>query len=498
MQFNSTKVLDQARIAARSVREIELRDRLALIHCLRDLVFENRAELLERLQAETRKSRFDALSSELFPLLEFLEDASARVQKNFRIQKVHTPITLMGKKSWIQYEPYGVVLVISPWNYPLYQTLAPVALSFACGNATVLKPSEHTPLRGLVEDLTARAGFPTHAVQVVYGGGEAGSALIEAKPDKIFFTGSEPTGRKIASQAGSALIPVDLELGGKDAMIVFEDVTLERAVQGALWGAFTHCGQSCTSVEVVYVHERIYSKFVARLKEVAPQLRRGVDVAGDTEVGEMTADFQRKKVLDQVVASSGIKTEVAQGRDSLWILEHPSAKDLVLTEETFGPVLPVIPFRAEQEVISRVNDSRFGLSASVWSKDLARARRVANLLEVGNVSINNVMLTEANAALPFGGRKASGLGRYKGDLGLLAFAQPKSVLEDRDSLKIEAHWYPYGRRKTELFDRLLCALFSGASWTRLIRTALAGLRLESHAQKISQDRWGRANSEESK
>jgi acyl-CoA reductase-like NAD-dependent aldehyde dehydrogenase len=495
---NAKAIIQNAKAAASAVRAIPLRDRLVTLQNLQELLFESRAEVLERIQAETRKSRFDALSSELFPLLEFLEDARKRVRKNWGIRKVHTPITLMGKRSWIQYEPYGVILVISPWNYPLYQTLGPIALSYACGNATVLKPSEHTPLRGLVEDLTTRAGFQTGSVQVVQGDGGVGAALIDAGPDKIFFTGSETTGRKIAAQAGAKLIPVDLELGGKDAMIVFDDVTLERAVQGALWGAFTHCGQSCTSVEIAYVQKQIYPQFVQRLKEVAPRLRRGVDAEGESEIGEMTTEFQRQKVIEQVGASHAVKTQTQGALDPLWILEQPAERDAVLQEETFGPVLPVVAFQSEEEVIARVNASRFGLSASVWSKDLARARRVASALEVGNVSINNVMLTEANAALPFGGRKASGLGRYKGDLGLLAFAQPKSILQDRDSPKIEAHWYPYGKRKTELFDRLLLALFSGAGWTRLLRTALAGLRLESHAQQIARKNFSPSNTQERK
>jgi aldehyde dehydrogenase (NAD+) len=479
-----------ARAQQQKLKDMPVRERLRYVSALKRVILAARESIMDRIQADTGKCRSDALMSEIFPVLDHLAYLEKFAPKTLGDRKVHTPLALMGKSSKVYFEPLGTALVISPWNYPFYQAIVPCTSAFVAGNATVYKPSEHTPLKGLVEDVLSKAGFHPDWIKVVYGDAQTGAALIDQRPEKIFFTGSVGTGRKIMAQAARHLIPVELELGGKDPMIVFEDVNLERAAAGALWGAMTNAGQSCTSVERLYVHESIYEKFKTELARQAAKLRVGVDKDGDADFGKMTVGFQVKTVAEHLEEAkrggarllTGSNWDGANALVPPLVLENVKESMKIVREETFGPALPLIPFKTEEEAIRLANDSEYGLSASVWSADLKRAERVARALVTGNVSINNVMLTEGNHALPFGGVKNSGFGRYKGEFGLYAFSNVKSVLFDKNSSKIEANWYPYTREKYGLFTRMMVALFSGGV-LGFIRFAIAGLKLESYSSK---------------
>lgn len=478
----------RARAGSLSLSRLSVRERLGYIAELQQLILARREEIVARIQQETRKSRADALISEIYGVLDNLAWLQKFAPRALRDRKEHTPLALLGKSSWIWYEPLGTVLVISPWNYPFYQAIVPIAYAFVAGNTVVYKPSEWTPLEGLIEDLLSAAQFAPNWVQVVYGDGRVGADLIDQRPDKIFFTGSTRTGRKIMAQAAQYLVPVELELGGKDAMIVFDDVNLTRAAAGAAWGALTATGQSCTSVERLYVQESIYEPFKAALLREVERVRQGPD--GD--LGAMTTDFQVQIVARQVADAKSKGARFLTGAD--WdgvspfippmVVECLSEEMQLLREETFGPLIPLIPFRTEEEVIRLANGSPYGLTASVWTKDHARARRVARALEVGGVSINNVMATEANPALPFGGLKESGFGRYKGEHGLHAFCNVKSVLVDKDSARIEANWYPYDEQKYQLFSAMMSGLFTPGvrSFARFV---MSGLRLERYSNKAA-------------
>jgi aldehyde dehydrogenase (NAD+) len=483
-----------ARRGLASLGRLSLADRLACIARLQDVILEKREEIIDRIQHDTGKSRSDALISEIFGVLDNLDWLTRFAPKHLADRKQHTGIALMGKTSWTWYEPLGTILIISPWNYPFYQAIVPIAQAFACGNAVVYKPSEWTPLEGLVEELLEGAGVAPNWVRVVYGDGSVGADLVDQRPEKIFFTGSTRTGKKILAQAAPLMVPVELELGGKDPMIVFDDVNVDRAAAGAAWGALTTTGQSCTSVERLYVQEPIYDRFREALVRDVNRLRQEIDRDGDADIGAMTTDFQVKVVARHLEDAEAKGARVLTGDE--WdrtsrlippiVLDRVTDEMLVAREETFGPVVPLMSFRTEEEAIRRANDSEFGLTASVWTHDLARAKRVSRALAAGGVSINNVMATEANPALPFGGVKQSGFGRYKGEHGLHAFCNVKSVLVDKDSAKIEANWYPYTREKYRLFTDLMVNLF-GRSPLRLARFALAGLRLERYSKQAAKD-----------
>jgi len=484
----------RARGGAQSLRRLSLPQRLAYITKLKQIILARREAIIDRIQKDTGKSRADALISEIFGVLDNLHYLESHAAKALKDRKQPTPIALMGKKSLTFYEPLGTILVISPWNYPFYQAIVPIACAFVTGNTVVYKPSEWTPLEGLVEELLDAAGFAPNWVQIVYGDGKLGSELVAQKPEKIFFTGSTRTGRRILAQAAEHLVPVELELGGKDPMIVFEDANLERAAAGAAWGALTTTGQSCTSVERLYVHESIYIPFKAALLREVNRIKQEVDHDGDADIGAMTTDFQVKIVAQQLADARAKGAEILSGGD--WdgvsrlippiVIDGITDDMEVGREETFGPVIPLIPFRTEDEVVRKANDSEYGLTASVWSKDLSRAMRVSRALVCGGVSINNVMATEANPALPFGGMKNSGFGRYKGEHGLHAFCNIKSVLVDKDSAKIEANWYPYTSEKYRLFTDLTVNLFSGGI-VSFLKFALSGLKLESYSKKASKE-----------
>jgi aldehyde dehydrogenase (NAD+) len=485
--------MQRARQGGESLRRLSLPERLEHIALLREIILRRREEIIDRIQRDTGKSRSDALISEIFGVLDHLAWLEGHAPKALADRKQHTPLALMGKTSWTWYEPLGTILIISPWNYPFYQAIVPITCAVAAGNTVLYKPSEWTPLEGLVEDLLAEAQFAPNWVQVVYGDGAAGAALVEQRPDKIFFTGSTRTGRRILAQAAPHLIPVELELGGKDAMIVFDDVTIGRAAAGAAWGALTTTGQSCTSVERLFVQRSIYEPFKDELVRQVRQLQQATDRDGDADLGAMTTAFQVKIVAEQVADAKAKGAVFLTGAD--WdgssrmippmVVDKVTDDMQLSTQETFGPIIPLMPFDSEDDVIRRANDSEYGLTASVWTKDLTRAARVSRALAVGGVSVNNVMATEANPALPFGGVKNSGFGRYKGEHGLHAFCNVKSVLVDKDSAKIEANWYPYTSEKYRRFTTLTVALFGERGLKRLLKFALAGLKLERYSKQAA-------------
>ncbi len=484
-------VYDKARAIQKKIASLSVKDRVREIVKISDYLIEHHKTICDRVVSETGKTAFEALSNELFGICDTIDYYRDQAEKILKPQKVHTSMVLMGKKSRIEFDPMGTVLIIAPWNYPLIQCFVPSILAFLAGNAVVYKPSEITPLKGLYEEILDGARFMKDAIQIVYGDKATGAALIEQHPDKIHFTGSTRAGKQIMAAASKNLIPVDLELGGKDPAIVFEDVNVEKTANGLVWAAFTNAGQSCTSIERCYVHESIFDEMTEKVVAITKKLRLANPDCEDCEadVGCMTAEFQLKKVEEQLkdalgrgakVHCGGTKVEGSLIIPPTVVTDVTNDMDLI-TEETFGPILPLIKFSTEEEVIEMANDSEYGLSASVWSKDLKRADRVTASLKVGNVSINNHMLTEGNPALPFGGIKNSGFGRYKGDFGLHTFSNVKSIISGPNNKIIEPHWYPFTKPKSDTFPELMRAFFTRPR--KWIKFALVGLKLDPMGDK---------------
>jgi acyl-CoA reductase-like NAD-dependent aldehyde dehydrogenase len=310
---------------------------------------------------------------------------------------------------------------------------------------------------------------------VANGAGAAGAAVVEVA-DMIMFTGSTATGRRIGVRAAERLIPASLELGGKDAMIVLDDADMERAVNGAVWGGLFNAGQTCIAVERVYVEEPIYDEFVAKLTEKVASLRTGMDAPGEfsSDVGALANEAQLAIVERQVKDAKDRGARVLTGGKPTGqglIYEPTVLVDVdhsmeCMTDETFGPTIPVMKVADEAEAIRLANDSPYGLNGSVFTRDNERGLRVARQMETGGVSVNNAMMTLFQFPLPFSGWKESGIGgRMGGAAGVLKYCRHQAVTTERISLSSEIHWYPYTKRRGKLAARLT-RLIAARDWRR--------------------------------
>lgn len=460
-------------------------ERTRYLRNLKQLMVDEMDQIAKIISDDTGKVLTESIVADIMPTLDAIDHIIRHAEKVLSRKKVKTPLLLIGKKSFIEYMPRGVVLVISPWNYPLQLAMVPMISALAGGNSVILKPSEVTPLVGkCIEDLFRRSGFPEGTVQVAHGGKEVGAAFTAGKPDYIFFTGSVRTGKIIQQQAAKDLIPTTLELGGKDPMIVFEDANLDRAVKAAAWGAFTNSGQVCMSAERLYVQSSIYGEFLEKLKKEVNSLQQGTDL--DSDIGSMTFPGQREVVkaqLDEAIErgaklETGLKSSDWKGDMFLPLTVITEVKQdmKIIQEESFGPLLPVVPFDTEEEAIDYANGTVFGLNASVWSSDKAKARRVASRLVSGAVVINDVIITVANHGLPFGGTKESGIGRYHSEAGLRIFCHEKAIMEDMGFMKSEIQWYPY-KGKYPLFLKLFQSYFAEKrDWLNFAKNYIALLK----------------------
>ena len=411
-------------------------ERVAVLRQLQAVLVEARDEISATITQDTGKPRQDALI-EVFITVDMLNDTCRNAAAWLRRERVSSGLYLF-KRAFVEPRPYGVVAIIAPWNYPLALCVPPMVAALAAGNTVVLKPSEVTAATGaLVERLMARVPELSPYVRVVHGDGSLGAAIVSAPPDFIFLTGSTPTGKKVMRAAAEHLTPMICELGGKDAMVVLDDADLEAAAHWGAWGAHFNAGQTCMAVERVYVQAAAYDAFVDKAVAATRALRVGYSLSADAghQVGPVTFPHQMD-VIEQHMADARSKGArvLTGGQRHGWFYEPTVLVDvthemLVMREETFGPIMPIMRAADEAEAIRLANDSPFGLSASVWSQDPARASRVAEQLHTGSVIINDSIAHFGVPQVPFGGVKQSGFGRTHGKAGVLQFTQPHGYVE---------------------------------------------------------------------
>ena len=470
----------RARGAQPAWASVSFPERARVVLKAREFMLAERDEIARLVSRETGKPIAEAMSMEIVPALDAMHYFAYASESLLRPQKLDIgQYGMMGRSSSIRFKPLGVVGIISPWNFPLATPLDEVVMALMAGNAVVLKPSELTPLIALkIGELFSRAGLPAGLLEVLTGDGSTGAALVEARVDKIMFTGSVATGKRVAEAAARYLIPVVLELGGKDPMIVLEDADIKNAARGAVWGAFANAGQACASVERCYVHESIAPKFIEIVVAETKALRQGVGTGAAVDIGSMTNERQLQIVEDHVndaekrgakILTGGKRGENLNGYFyQPTVLTNVDQDMTIMRDETFGPVLPVMTFKSDDEAVKLANDSVYGLTASVWTRNIARGRRLAEQIEAGTVMVNEVVYTHGIAQTPWGGVKDSGYGRTHGRLGLLEMVWPQHIHVNRVSFLPDLWWYRYSTPASKLFSGLAKRFTTGS----IVQTSL--------------------------
>jgi len=455
--------LERARKAQPAWAETSSHARRRILERAGRILVERQDEFVDVIVAETGKPREEALALEVMAACDALHFYAKRAQ-GILAERTLPLHLLKTKKLKICYRPLGVVAIVTPWNFPFLLSLNPVVQALVAGNAVLLKPSEATPLSGmLVAQLFEEARLPEGVVQVLGGDGETGAALVEAGVDKVSFTGSVATGRSVAEACARQLIPCTLELGGKDPMIVCADADLERAAAGAVYGAFANSGQVCVSTERVYVVDEVADAFTRKVVEKTSALRQGPD--GESDVGAIIhppqLDVIEEHVADARARGAKLLTGGRRNPDYEGLYYEPTVlSDVtqemkVMREETFGPVLPIQRVRDEEEALRLANESSYGLNANVWTRDKRRGAELAARIQSGSAVVNDCMLTYGIPESPFGGRKHSGIGQVNGEIGVRSYCYAQSITVDRFGSKNEFLWFPYTTRKGRRLKRLL-------------------------------------------
>ena len=458
--------VERAHSAQAAWAGLGVRRRVEILRKFQSALHAKKSEIATAITREAGKPLAEALVTEVLVVLDaarFLMENAFRLLRDEPLP--HGNLATKLKTGRLVREPYGVVGIISPWNYPFSIPATETLAALVAGNAVVLKPSELTPLVAMeLASLLHGAGVPDNVFHVVIGDGTAGTALIHSPIDKLVFTGSVATGKRIAAAAAERLLPVVLELGGKDPMIVLDDADVDVASSAAIWGAFVNAGQTCLSVERCYVHRSLHDKFVLACVDKTKRLRVGNGEDRETDVGPLIHDRQLRVVEAHVeearaqgaeVVAGGVRlTELGPNFYAPTVLRNLSHDMRIMREETFGPVLPIMAFDSDDEAVSLANDSEYGLAASVWTRDSERGERMARRIHAGTVMVNDAISCFGISEAPHGGVKASGVGRTHGRFGLEEMVRVKYLDTDQMPGMKKVWWYCYGesfRRQMEGF-----------------------------------------------
>jgi acyl-CoA reductase-like NAD-dependent aldehyde dehydrogenase len=471
------ELVGRARAAQPAWEALGFRGRGALMRDMRKWLIDNRQRVMRTLSEENGKPHEDA-QLEVFYCADALGFWARKAPKWLadERERPHSPL-LLGRKVVNRYLPHGVVGVIGPWNYPLLNNFGDAIPALVAGNTVVLKPASITPLSSmLMQEGLRQVGVPHDVFLVANGpGATVGSALVDSV-DMLHFTGSTEVGKRLMEQAAKRLLPLTLELGGKDPMIVLRDANLERAANAAVWGALQNAGQTCISVERVYVESDAYAPFVAKVVEKVARLRQGAPGGpGAVDVGAMTSpeqvDIIEEHLRDAVAKGAKIETGGKRGSGpgcffAPTVLTNVDHSMKIMREETFGPTLPIMRVESEADAIRLANDSDMGLDASVFAKDPAHGERVARQVHSGAVVVNDAVANYFAMEIPIGGIKESGVGARHGRIGIQKYAKRQNLVVTRFGLNRELYYFPYSRAGAKLTELLMVALFGRGSCGR--------------------------------
>ncbi len=488
--------VESSRAAFQIWKKTTFKQRADYIMRAREIILSQMDEIARLISDESGKPVAEAFSMEIAPVLDLMQYFARNTAKLLKPKKIGIGLYgLLGRTSSVVYHPLGVTAIIPAWNFPFSIPLGETVMALMAGNTVVIKPSELTPLVGIkIGEIFESAARSTNTglsnvVQTITGDGGTGAALVEAAPDKIMFTGSVGTGKKIAAAAAKNLTSVVLELGGKDPMIVFDDADLDLASSAAVWGAFCNSGQACSSVERLYVQQDAADKLTKLIVKKTSILKQGSGDREDVSIGAMSSERQMQIVENHVndFRKNGAKIEIgghadvrvrngdhAEGDARVPLFYPPTVISgasndmLAMQEETFGPTLPIAVFSTEEEAIRLANDSEFGLTASVWTRDLTKGKRVAAQIEAGSVCVNEVLYTHGISQTPWGGFKNSGRGRTHGREGLLELVQPQHIHVNRTGVLPGVWWMPYTPTAVETF-RGLAKYFASGSVLQIVK-----------------------------
>jgi acyl-CoA reductase-like NAD-dependent aldehyde dehydrogenase len=464
------ELVRRARAAQPEWEALGFRGRGDLLRDMRKWFVANRRRAIQTLCDENGKTYEDAQLEILYcaDALGFWAKRAHKWLADER-ERPHSPL-LLGRKIINRYVPYGVVGVIGPWNYPLINNFGDAIPALMAGNSVVLKPASITPLSSvLMAEGMREVGVPEGVFLVATGAGSTvGSALVESV-DMLHFTGSTDVGRRLMQEGAKRLLPVTLELGGKDPMVVLRDANLERAANAAVWGALQNAGQTCISVERVYVEADAYAPFVAKVVDKVKQLRQGAPAGpGQVDVGALTSPEQveviEEHLRDAVDKGARIETggSLRPGAGRFFaptVLTNVDHSMKIMREETFGPTLPIMQVQSEEEAIRLANDSSMGLDSSVFGGDTAHAERVARRIQSGAVVVNDALTNYLAMEIPIGGVKESGVGARHGKVGIQKYCQRQNMVVTRFGLNREVYYFPYSKGAAKLTDFLIVALF---------------------------------------
>jgi len=466
--------------------------RAEVIRRFRDLLLDRADELSRLLSLENGKVLQESFQMEVFPLADLATYFAGRAERILAPRRI--PLHLLKhRRSTIHHRPRGVVLVISPWNYPLSIPFGETIMGLLAGNAVIVKPAEQTPLIALrARELLLEAGLEPDLLQVVTAPGPVASEMIEIGVDYVNFTGSTEVGRRVSAACGRLLTPCTMELGGKDPAIVLPDADLDLTAGSLVWGAFANAGQTCASVERVYVHESVHDALVDRVVDRVRRLRVGDPLEDGIDMGPMTEPAQLAKVERQVEQAVARGAMVLTGGARLGgpgqfypptVLVDVDDGMEIAREETFGPTLPIMRYATVDEAVRRANRSVYGLDAYVYGRDRALTAQVARQLDAGTVMVNETLITHACPETPWGGVKQSGVGRVHSDDGLRELCAQVHVNDEAIRAPgWSPFWQPYshgmyralvGAARTLQHSRV--AVRAGGAWS-LLENAVRELR----------------------